>query len=519
VQQGSETLNIEQALSILRRRVPLIALCLVIVAGVAYGYSKHQKKKYTSVASLAFSNNALSQQVAGLPVTSSGNLLAQEASNVELVKLGDMAEKTAQILGHGLTPERVISSVSVAGQGESAIVAVSATTTSPVLAAAIANTYTEQFVKEQKVANRKYFQSALALVRKQLKALTPKQQIGQDGLELQQRAQSLSLLSELNYGNVQVAQAASVPGGPSSPKTSRNTLLGGLLGLLIGLGLAFVLERLDRRITGPEDLEAIYRFPILGVVPDSASLARREGVGDPPEAEAFNLIRAHLRFFNVDHDLHTVVIASASPGDGKTTVARHLAAAAARMGSRVLLLEADLRQPTLAAQLEIKATPGLTDVLIGAVSLEDAVQSVALAAPRGERAANRGLDVLTAGSVAPNPGEMIESRAMLTLLEGTKAVYDLVVIDTPPLTAVSDGFPLLTKVDGVVLVGWVGRSSRDPAERLHQILDSSGAPVLGVIANGAKSGAPGSYPSTARPAAPSDNGSSPAEALEASVKA
>ena len=131
------------------------------------------------------------------------------------------------------------------------------------------------------------------------------------------------------------------------------------------------------------------------------------------EAAAFHLIRAHLRYFNVDKELRTFSVASAAPGDGKTTVARHLASAAARMGSRVLLLEADLRRPTVAQQLAISSGPGVADVLIGAVLLNEAVQSVALGQPSGDGSSGRTLDVLVAGAaLPPNPGELIESRAM-----------------------------------------------------------------------------------------------------------
>ena len=119
-----------------------------------------------------------------------------------------------------------------------------------------------------------------------------------------------------------------------------------------------MLERFDRRIRRPEDLERIYRLPLLGTVPKSTAFSRstsdengKRAALPPTEAEAFSLIRAHLRFFNIDRELHTVAIASAALGDGKTTIARHLAEATARLGSRVLLLEADLRHPTLAQRL------------------------------------------------------------------------------------------------------------------------------------------------------------------------
>ncbi len=496
-------LSIEQVLGVLRRRAGWILLCFVLAAAAAYGFSKHQTKKYTATASLVFDNNQLGQQVAGLPVASSNNQLAQQNTNLKLVELGDMAAKTAGLLGQGLTKEKVGADLSVSAQGESNIVDVAATATSPVLAAGIANTYTNVFVREQQDSNHAYYASALKLVNKQLAALSPKEKAGTAGLALQDRAQSLGVLAELRNGNVQIAQPATVPTSPSSPKVSRNTLLGAVLGLLLGLGLAFLLERLDRRIREPKDLEKVYGLPLLGVVPESSALSRsargggnERAVLPPGEAESFQLIRAHLRYFNVDRQLRTLLVASAAPGDGKTTIARHLAAAAARMGSRVLLLEADLRRPTLARQLDVQSGPGLADVLIGAVSLSEATQLIDLDSQSVDGSGGRTLDVLVAGAaLPPNPGELVESHAMETLLERAQSAYDLVVIDTPPLTAVSDAFPLLRKVDGVIIVGRVGRNRRDVAERLHETLTGAGAPLLGVIANGfkARRNAPYSY--------------------------
>jgi succinoglycan biosynthesis transport protein ExoP len=503
VQEGSEGLDLKQTLGILRRRGWLIALCVLVVAGAAFGFSKQQTKKYTATAAVAFNNNSRSQRIAGLSANNltGGELLAQEATNVELVKGGDIAAKTATSLGHGLNEATVSGSLSIAGQEETGIVVVSATTVSPTLSTEIANTYIHKFVKEQRKANLQFYKSALAIVNEQFTELSPEQRAGAAGEAVLNRAQTLSFLLKLKEGNAVVAAEARVPTSPSSPKTKKNTALGVVLGLLVGLGLALGLERLDRRIKGPEDLEEIYRLPLLGTVPKSAALsrsAREKGGGrailPPAEAEAFSLIRAHLRFFNIDRDLRTVLIASAAPGDGKTTIARHLAEAATRLGSRVLLLEMDLRHPTLAQQLGIQSGPGLADTLIGAIPMDEATQPVELEAPSDRGAKGRTLDVMVAGTVLPpNPAELLESEAMDAVLQRAKSEYDFVVIDTPPLTAVSDAFPLLTKVDGVVIVGWVARSRRDAAERLHQVLASSGAPLLGVIANGAKSGGPGSY--------------------------
>ena len=325
-----------------------------------------------------------------------------------------------------------------------------------------------------------------------LAALSPKQRVGPDGLELQNRAQTLGLLANLNYGTIQIAQEALVPTSPSSPKTSKDTLLGVLLGLFLGLGLALVFERVDRRIRRPEELQAIYRLPLLGSVPKSAALAQADGRRAAlPSAvsEAFNLIRAHLRLFNAHREQRAVMIASPAAEDGKSTIARQLAEAEARLGSRVLLLEVDLRHPTLARQLGIQTEPGLADVLSSALPAGEATQSVELDGPPTKVGTRRTFDVLVAGTAVPaNTAELLESPAMDDVLARARSAYDLIVIDTPPFDVVADALSLLTKVDGIVVVGRIGHSRHDGAERLHHVLAGVGAPLMGVVANGSKPG-------------------------------
>jgi tyrosine-protein kinase len=519
VQQGaSDGVDTGHILGALRRGAPWIVVCVVFAAGAAYALSKRETKKYTATASLVFNNNQVNQQAAGLQPVNGNNQQAQQQTNVKLVQLGDMAAKVAARLGQGLTEKKVREDIGVSAQGESNIVDVAATATSPALAAAIANNYTEQFVAEQQKANHAYYASALALVSKQLAALSARQRLSPSGIALAGRAQSLGVLAELRNGNVEVAQTASLPTAPSSPKTTRNTFLGALLGLLLGVGLAFLLERLDRRIREPKDLERIYDLPLLGVIPESKALsraARKAGSAastlSQGEMESFHLIRAHLRYFNVDRDLRTLMVVSAAPGDGKTTIARHLSAAGAAIGSRVLLIEVDLRRPTVAQQLEIPSGPGLADVLIGSLQLRDAIRSIPLDVASGEGSEGRKFDVLVAGAIAPpNPAELVESNAMEAVLAQAKATYDLIVIDTPPLTAVSDAFPLLRKVDGVLVVGRVGRNRRDVAERLHETLKGVRAPLLGVIANGVKASGLDAY-SYAYDYSPSERQASPGQ--------
>ncbi len=479
---------LERIMGVLLRRAVWIVLCVVAPTAIVYLISKQQPRKYTATASLVFSENELGRQVTGLPVTSRGNQQAQRSTDVQLVQLGDVAAKTALRLDDGLTTDEVRAALRVRPRGESNIVDVSSTTTSPLLAQRIANTYTTQFISEQ----QKNARHTLALVAKQLATLFSKERTRGAGPALQVLAPSLGLLAYLTNGNVRVAQAATAPASPSSPRVARNTIVAAVLGLLLGLALALLLERLDWRIRTPQDLGRVYRLPVLGDVPRSRTLARGSQPGGRAgrellpsrEAEAFQLIRARLRYFNAERELRTVLVTSSESGEGKTTIARQFAVAAATMGSTVLLVEADLRHPSLATQLDIADGPGVADVLTGPLPLWRATQPVAIDQPGGVTARPIAMDVLVAGAWPPlDPAELIESPAMAVLLEQARDAYDLVVFDTSPPSVVSDAFPLLRMVDAVVVVARIGQSQRPAAERLRETLERVGAPVMGVIAN------------------------------------
>jgi capsular exopolysaccharide synthesis family protein len=493
IESQQRGLSIGEIWAILRRRIAWIAVCFFVVTLVAYASTAREAKKYTATAAITFGSNQLAEQIAGLSTSTSTGPLAQQASDVEQVSQGKAAAKTAQELGRSI--EEVTASVAVGARGESDSVEVAATTASPELSAKIANTYANEFVKEQQAANRDFFRSALALVNRQLAAIPASQQFGAAALDLHERAHTLSLLAGLGYSNAQVAVEAAVPSVPSSPHVKRNTILGALLGLLLGIALAFALERFDPRVRGPQDLADLYGVALLGTIPRSTAFSdgrdHGHGVGvgvsqalPPEESEAFDTLQAHLRYFKLDHDVRTLLIVSPERGDGKTTLARYLAEAAARLRSRVLLVEADMREPSLMRQYGVGTRPGLSDVLLGSASDADAATAVRLPPVAGGEVAPKALDVLFAGSVLPpNPGELMQRDAVGAWLARAKARYELVVIDTPSLSQFSDAFPLLAKVDGVIAVGRVGVSRRDAAEGLRQVLTSGGAPLLGIVAN------------------------------------
>jgi capsular exopolysaccharide synthesis family protein len=272
----------------------------------------------------------------------------------------------------------------------------------------------------------------------------------------------------------------------------RNVALGIVLGLLLGVGLAFLLERLDRRIRDPKEFEEIFDRPLLASIPESRALAR----GGPAqhenlptgEQEAFRMLRANLRYFSVDRPVKSVLVTSAAPGDGKSTVSWNLGLAAAGTGAKVLLMETDLRHPSLAASAGLLApAPGLSTVLAGQIEFAEVVQAVMVPNHHAGRAPDRMMDVVVAGPIPPNPVDLIESERMRAVLREAEERYDLVVVDTPPTSVVSDAIPLIREVSGVIVVTRLGKSTRESVAQLRNQLVHLNAPTLGVVVNAFKS--------------------------------
>lgn len=264
-------------------------------------------------------------------------------------------------------------------------------------------------------------------------------------------------------------------GSKVSPRTRVNVMVGALLGLLIGVGIAVLRNSLDTTVKTPEELDEASGAASLGVVsydPDAAS-SPLVALRDTPRAEAFRTIRTNLQYVDVDNPPRTVVITSSLPGEGKSTTACNLAIAVAQAGARVLLLEADLRRPMVSGYLGVDGSRGLTDVLIGRLPLPHAI----IHWQRGL------LDYLPAGAIPPNPSELLGSRHMAALLKELAKRYDMIIIDAPPLLPITDAAILATAADGAILVARHGSTRREQVSESAEAIRQVNGRLLGTILN------------------------------------
>lgn len=467
----------ERGLAIARRNWVLLLICIVIVPVAAFVYSRVQTTEYTASASLLFGGaQNLTTQLLGVSPAETDPARAA-ATNLRLVSVEQVAANTAKALNKpGLTVKAVGEKISVSPEGESDLVSVKATDPDPQFAARLANEFAGQYITYSRDAEGTKIRQAQELLKSKLSELTSAERNGPAGEDLRSRERQLSTLAALQTGNAQLAQPATTPTSPSSPKTTRNVALGILLGILLGGAFALLREHFDRRIRDFDDLRNVYDLPIIGTIPESPELLKKGPGADlapgGAEGEAFRMLRASLRYFNVDRELTSVLITSAAPQDGKTTVAWNLALAEAQADNKVLHIEGDLRRPTLGGELHVGYEDGLSLVLAGVRDPTDAIHNV------------HGVDVLFAGPLPPNPAELIESDRMTVLLRWAEDHYDRVIIDTPPAAVVADAISLFHQVSGVVIVARLLRSSRDGANDLREHLSQAGAPVLGVVVNG-----------------------------------
>ncbi len=314
---------------------------------------------------------------------------------------------------------------------------------------------------------------------------------------LQSELQLAKMAEAVEAGSVEIVDLAGLPGGPIPTGSSRKIALGVVIGLLLGIGLAVVVDGMNTSIRRRTDIERMLQVPGLAVIPRfvqaktsdriiARALPRRtgNGKGKKPDlltladirsssAEAYRTLRTNLIFSQSVQALRTIVVTSASPGEGKTTTAANLAVSFAQYGMRVLLVDCDLRRARLHKVFDIGREPGITDMVLGREEPEAVTRETD----------TPGLYVIPSGVLPPNPTELLGGERMRTCLATLSEAFDLIILDTPPLLAASDGAILATLSDGVVLVLKAGATESDAAQQAIQQLAAVGARVIGAVLN------------------------------------
>lgn len=360
-------------------------------------------------------------------------------SYVDVVTSGAVLEPVVDKLGLEMTAGELATYITAVSPLDTALINITASSPSPEQAAEIANEVGESF--KNVVQNE----------------LEPDAETGSSPI------------------NLTTIQNANIPTSAVSPNIPMNIVLGLLVGFTLGVGFAVLRSVLDTRIHSLKDVEAITDKPLLGGVLEDPEVKKNPLVMQArphsPNAEAYRAFRTNLQFLNVDESSSIFVITSPNPGEGKSTSSINLALALAEAGSRVALIEADLRLPKISKYLNMEGGAGLTDVLIGKAELNDVLQ----------RWGRTQLYVLPAGRIPPNPSELLSSAVMTQIINELDEGFDYVIIDAPPILAVTDAAVIGHGKAGVLVAVASGSTKKSELEGAIQALDNAGSSVLGVV--------------------------------------
>ncbi|MBB1017024.1 polysaccharide biosynthesis tyrosine autokinase [Dietzia sp. DQ11-71] len=276
-----------------------------------------------------------------------------------------------------------------------------------------------------------------------------------------------------------VVNPPAMPTDPVAPRTEQNVAIGLVLGLLAGVGVVLLVNTLDRRVKSIEQLEGLVGKPVVGSIPFRKNEDKEKGAehivpfreGHSPAAESFRRLRTNLQFLNVDNPPRVFVMTSSVAMEGKSETAVNLALALAESGSRVLLVEADLRRPRVVNYMSMPDKVGLTNILSGQAEFADVVQETR----------HDGVDLLACGPLPPNPSELLASEVSRQLFGNLRSEYDYVIIDSPPLLPVTDGALLARITDGALLVVRSHRTTSDQVAQAVDNLEKADATLLGMV--------------------------------------
>jgi capsular exopolysaccharide synthesis family protein len=462
---------------VLRERWYVVVLAAVACLAGAVALAVNSGKQYQATSKLLFQEDSFAAALYGNNVFQSTNDPTRNAqTNVDTVSSLEVATAVKSSLHLSQSPQNLLQQMSATAEPNADIVDITYQDADPARAARIANAWSGQYIVLRQQQARAKIGQAISDMKGKLNALPAGQTANR--AQYAQQLSKLQALQAVQFGNVQLADTATVPKSPVSPKPKQDAALGLVLGLVLGVGLALLLDALDRRIKTVDALETAYERPVIGLVPERAIKPRSEA-DRRKSIESFRAVREGLAVFTVTKSSPVFVVTSAVSSEGKTTVAINLARVLAMSGERVLLIEADMRRPSLERHTGISSSrSGLTTVL-----LQDAPVSDLLVA---DRTGLENLRILPSGPSVPFAAELMRSPKMSDVLDQARELADVVILDTPPLLPVADARSLVRNpsVDGVLLVARLNSETTEQARRVRGLLEQHSIQEVLVIATG-----------------------------------
>lgn len=462
---------------VIREHWRLIVAC-VLVATVAAGiYAKVAPRSWQAESQLLITPVNGEPSLIGLSlITNSASPTGDVSTAASFVTTPEVGTLVAGSVGH-TTAKAMLGAVSAAPVASSNVISITAKASSPARAQAIANGFAIATVRNRTQMLHKQLEKIIPALQTRVEALPPAQRTGVGSLG--ERLASLQTLLAGSDPTVSVESLAPLPTSPSSPKTKLDIAAGLLVGLIIGLGAAFIREGLDPRVRREEQLRGIIRLPVLARIPHersrsshSHSIPLRPSDLSPAAQEAYRMLRVALGVRASFSGSRSVMVTGSMHSEGKSTTALNLALTLAAGGRQVILVEADLQRPSLGAALGVDTSQGVAEVLMGDISLEDALVSL--------DGTGEDLKVLLAGR---SYGSLVDGllTAAGRLVEPAKELADYVIFDTPPVTDVSDILPLSQYVDDVLIVSRLGHSRVDKLVNLGEVLSRQGVSPTGLV--------------------------------------
>jgi len=469
-----EEMTLRDYASVVWRRKWIVILPTVLTTLVAIGLSMAQTPMYRASAQVLVKTPATAYSLG-----STGDVLSPRLVENEL-----QAAKGSELIGSVRTQIGVEPTLSVSVSEGSDVFTFTATSSDADLAAAAANAYANAYIERQRTLLLDEYDARLAVLTEQLAAIENGETDAARQSDYELELQDLDVSIELaKTSGSTLIDEATPPSTPYEPNTTRTATLAMVVGLLIGLGAAFLLDYLDTSVRDEDDLTNATGLPNLATIPhmppkktpngEVPYLVAREHP-QSPASEAFRSLQTAIKFLALERTLHTLLVTSPRPSEGKTTTATNLAITAARSGQRVLLVDCDLRKPQAHLFFNLQNEQGFTSVLLGEATMRQVAQLVPDAAK---------LAVITSGPVPPNASELLAGERTKASLEALSESVDLVIIDSPPVLPVSDPLILASLVDGVIVVASAGTTDRRQLAKTIDRLAQVEAPMLGTVLN------------------------------------